>query len=68
VRESSRQRINLGMAGFALAVMGFYSSSVMNRMDRALSLILGGVLFLGGGWLLERARRRLVGRVGDSGR
>jgi len=68
VQESSRQRINLGMAGFALAVMGFYSSSVMNRMDRALSLILGGVLFLGGGWLLERARRRLVGRVGDSGR
>jgi len=66
VRESSRQRINLGMAGFALAVMGFYSSSVMDRMDRAVSLILGGVLFLGGGWLLERARRRLVGRVGEA--
>jgi len=65
--ENSRQRINLGMAGFALAVMGFYFSSVMDRMDRAMSLILGGVLFLGGGWLLERARRRLVGRVGDSG-
>jgi uncharacterized membrane protein len=66
VHESSRQRINLGMAGFALAVMGFYSSSVMDRMDRAVSLILGGVLFLGGGWLLERARRRLVGRVGEA--
>jgi uncharacterized membrane protein len=66
VHESSRQRINLGMAGFALAVMGFYSSSVMDRMDRAMSLIVGGVLFLGGGWLLERARRRLVGRLGES--
>jgi uncharacterized membrane protein len=66
VHEGSRQRINLGMAGFALAVMGFYSSSVMDRMDRAVSLILGGVLFLGGGWLLERARRRLVGRVGEA--
>ena len=66
VHESSRQRINLGMAGFALAVMGFYFSSVMDRMDRAVSLILGGVLFLGGGWLLERARRRLVGRVGEA--
>ena len=65
--ENSRQRINLGMAGFALAVMGFYFSSVMDRMDRAMSLILGGVLFLGGGWLLERARRRLVGRVEEPG-
>jgi hypothetical protein len=38
----------------------FYFSSVMDRLGRAASLVGLGLLFLGGGWVLERARRRLV--------
>ncbi len=61
--ESRRERINLGVAGFALTVLFFYFSSVMDKLDRAASLISLGVLFIGGGWILERARRRLVARL-----
>jgi hypothetical protein len=63
VREASARRVNLGFAGFALAVLWFYSSNVMDRLGRAVSLVGLGVLFLAGGWLLDRVRRRLVTRV-----
>jgi len=32
----------------------------MGKLDRALGLMLLGVLFLVGGWALERTRRRLL--------
>ncbi|HEY4359351.1 MAG TPA: DUF2157 domain-containing protein [Bryobacteraceae bacterium] len=63
VRESRTERINLGMAWFALTVLTFYFSSVMDKLDRSVSLIGLGLLFLGGGWALEKMRRRLVARV-----
>lgn len=63
VRQSSRALINVGVAGFALVVLWFYFSSVMGKRGRSFSLMLLGVLFLGGGWLLERLRRRLVAQV-----
>jgi uncharacterized membrane protein len=63
VREQRPERINLGMAGFAITVLVYYFSDVMDRLDRSLSLILLGLLFLGGGWLLERTRRRLVAAI-----
>jgi uncharacterized membrane protein len=59
-------RINLGVAGFALTVVVFYFSSVMDRLGRSASLIGLGVLFLGGGYLLERGRRQLLTRVGGA--
>ncbi len=61
--ERRRERINLGVAGFALAVIIFYFSDVMDKLGRSASLIGLGVLFLFGGWALERARRQLVARV-----
>jgi uncharacterized membrane protein len=61
--ERRRERINLGVAGFALAVVIFYFSDVMDKLGRAASLIGLGVLFLFGGWALERMRRRLVAHV-----
>jgi uncharacterized membrane protein len=64
--ERRSERINLGVAGFALTVLVFYFSSVMDRLGRSASLIGLGLLFLGGGWALERARRRLVARVSGS--
>ncbi len=61
--ERQRERINLGVAGFALTVAIFYFSNVMDKLGRSASLIGLGVLFIFGGWSLERARRRLVARV-----
>ena len=61
--ERRSERINLGLAGFALTALVFYFSSVMDRLGRSASLIGLGLLFLGGGWALERARRQLLARV-----
>ena len=61
--ERRAERINLGVAGFALTVLVFYFSSVMDRLGRSASLVGLGLLFLGGGWALERTRRRLVASV-----
>ncbi len=61
--DQQRLAINVGVLGFALAVLGFYFSSLYDKLGRALGLIGIGVLFIGGGWLLERARRRLIARM-----
>jgi uncharacterized membrane protein len=63
LQERRRERINLGVAGFALTVIIFYFSNVMDKLGRSASLIGLGILFLFGGWALERARRQLVARV-----
>lgn len=63
LRESRKARINIGVAGFALTILLFYFSSVMDKLGRSVGLIGLGALFLAGGWLLERMRRRLVRRL-----
>lgn len=63
VREQRAERINLGIASFAITVLTYYFSDLMDKLDRSLSLILLGFIFLGGGWLLERTRRRLVASI-----
>jgi len=63
LRDGQRLAVNVGVLGFALATVGFYFASLYDRLGRALGLIGLGVLFIGGGWLLERARRRLVARL-----
>jgi uncharacterized membrane protein len=65
VREVSKPLVNYGIVAFALTVMWFYFSSVMDKLGRSLGLIALGVLFLAGGWLLETMRRRLVAKMGD---
>ena len=66
ILESRAERINLGIAGFAITVFAFYFSSVMDKLDRSASMMVLGLLFLGGGWLLERTRRRLVARIQEA--
>jgi uncharacterized membrane protein len=61
--ERQRERINLGVVGFALTVLIFYFSDVMDKLGRSASLIGMGVLLLVGGWILERTRRQLIARV-----
>lgn len=63
VRELRAERVNLGVAGFALTLLCFYFSSVMDMLGRSTSLIGLGVLFLVGGWQLEKLRRGLVKRT-----
>ena len=63
VRERSRAVVNYGIAAFALTVVWFYFSSLMDKLGRSLGLIGLGILFLLGGWLLERFRRRLMMQV-----
>jgi uncharacterized membrane protein len=58
--EKRKERVNLGVAGFALTILFFYFSSVMDKLGRSTSLIGLGVLFLVGGWFLEKTRRKLV--------
>jgi uncharacterized membrane protein len=67
LRDHQRLAVNVGVLGFALAIFGFYFSSIFDKLDRALGLIGMGVLFIGGGWLLERTRRRLLGRIRTGG-
>lgn len=67
VYELRPERINLGMAGFALTLLCFYFSSVMDKLGRSVSLILLGLVFLGGGWYGERFRRGLIARVREGG-
>jgi uncharacterized membrane protein len=67
LNEGRKERINLGVAGFALTVLVFYSSTVMDKLGRSASLIGLGLLFLLGGWAMEKTRRRLVARLaGDA--
>jgi len=64
VSRKRRDAINVAVLGFGSTVMFFYFSNVMDKLGRSASLIGLGVLFLAGGWLLERTRRRLLA---DSG-
>ncbi|HBT96155.1 MAG TPA: hypothetical protein DEB25_00150, partial [Desulfobulbaceae bacterium] len=61
--EGRPAMVNLGLAGFALDVLWFYFSNVFDKMGRSLSLIGLGILFLVGGWLLEKTRRRLMTKM-----
>lgn len=63
LQEQRRERINLGVAGFALTIIVFYFSNVMDKMGRSASLVAFGLLFLLGGWRLELLRRKLVART-----
>ncbi|MFN3322960.1 MAG: DUF2157 domain-containing protein [Bryobacteraceae bacterium] len=63
VKEGRAERINLGIAGFALTVLFFYFSNIMDRLERSASLIGLGLLFLAGGWALERMRRGLIAQL-----
>jgi uncharacterized membrane protein len=68
VQEQRRERINLGVAGFAITIIVFYFSSVMDKLGRSASLVGFGLLFLLGGWKLEQLRRKLVARTAGGAR
>jgi len=63
VRLVSSALVNLGIVGFAGAVGWFYFSNIMDKLERSLGLIGLGILFLAGGWALEKVRRRILARM-----
>jgi len=63
VHDSRRLFINYGTAIFALNVFAFYFSEVLDKMGRSMGLILLGVIFLAGGWVLNRLRSDLIARA-----
>jgi hypothetical protein len=66
VRLLSRALVNLGIVGFAVAVLWFYFSDIYSEHYRALGLIGLGILFLAGGWALEKMRRRILARMAST--
>jgi len=60
VRLANKILVNLGVVGFAIVVVWFYFSDIFDKLDRSLGLIGIGILFLAGGWALERTRRNLM--------
>jgi uncharacterized membrane protein len=66
VRQLSQALVNLGIVGFAIAVIWFYFSDIFDKLDRSLGLIGLGILFLAGGWALEKIRRRIVAGMGKA--
>jgi hypothetical protein len=67
IHEFRAERVNLGMTGFAITIVCFYFSNIMDKMGRSASLMVLGVLFLTGAWYWEKLRRKLVARVNAGG-
>lgn len=63
VLELRKERVNLGFAAFVITVGTFYFHYAADKLDRSLGLIVLGVVFLAGGWQLERFRRLLMKRL-----
>jgi len=68
VRMASKALVNLGVVAFAVAVAWFYFSNIFDKVGRSLGLIGLGVLFLAGGWALERMRRRILAGMDSADR
>ncbi len=63
VREASPGLVNLGIVFFGATVAWFYFSDLFDKMGRSLGLIGLGVLFIAGGWALEKTRRGLLAHM-----
>jgi uncharacterized membrane protein len=66
VADRRPERVNLAVLGFAVTVLFFYFDSVMDKIGRSASLLGLGILFLAGGYALERVRRRMMARVKEA--
>jgi uncharacterized membrane protein len=58
IRMRSQMVVNLGLGVFMVHMLTRYFDLFFSAMNRSLFFILGGLLLLGGGWFLERNRRR----------
>jgi uncharacterized membrane protein len=63
LNEKRKERLNLGIAAFAISVLFFYFDSFMGKLGRSASLLILGVLCLAGGYVLEVTRRKLMAKM-----
>ena len=63
----NRMAVNLGLLFFILWITALYFDTFFGLMDRSLFLVGAGVLLLGGGYALQRQRRRLLARMAGRG-
>ncbi len=68
IRRQSELLVNLGLGAFMIHLLTRYVDLFFPAMDRSLFFVLGGLLLLVIGWLLERNRRRWVGDWFRNGR
>ncbi|HLO03185.1 MAG TPA: DUF2157 domain-containing protein [Symbiobacteriaceae bacterium] len=57
--------VNIALVGFVVHLITRYFDLFWGAIDRSLFFVLGGLLLIGGGFLLERNRRRWTERGGD---
>ena len=55
--------INIGLAFFALDVVTRYFELSWDLLDRSIVFVVAGVILLGGGFFLERGRRKMFERM-----
>jgi uncharacterized membrane protein len=67
VHDNRKLFINYGTALFAIDLIAFYFSNVLDKLGRSMGLILLGVIFLAGGWVLNRLRGDLIARAAAVG-
>ncbi|MDB4894258.1 MAG: rane protein [Firmicutes bacterium] len=58
IQRRSSLLVNLGLTAFVIHTITRYFDLFFSAMDRSVFFILGGIVLLVGGWLLERNRRR----------
>lgn len=59
--------VNLGFLFFAALLLGRYFDTFWSLLDRSFFFMVGGVLLLVAGFLLERSRRKLTTRIAARG-
>ena len=58
--------INIGLAFFALDVVTRYFELSWDLLDRSIVFIVAGIILLGGGFFLERGRRKMFERMTEA--
>jgi uncharacterized membrane protein len=66
IRERRTSGINVGLIGFAVTVMTFYFSNVMDKLGRSVALMGFGLILLVVAWGLEKTRKKLIARMAQT--
>ncbi len=67
VDRAEARLVNLGFMFFAVLLLARYFDTFWTLLGRSFFFMVGGVLLLVGGFLLERSRRHLTARIAASG-